>query len=102
MSEGLVNIYFKRLIVDNEPNPGKILSQFFWELFEVAPKVQDIILFNKLIKLFGREIVFEVVIDSFNINGIDTDKSLYPLFLSMAKRKYESRLAKNVHEDMSD
>jgi len=87
MPEGLINIYLKKIITDNEPNPGKILAKFFWELFEIAPRTQDIIMFNKLVKLFGREIVFETVVDSYNIDGIDFSKSLYPLFLAIAKRK---------------
>jgi hypothetical protein len=102
MPEGLINIYYKKLIIENDSNPGKVIAKFFWELFEITPRTQDIIMFNKLVKLFGREIVFETVIDSFNISNVDFTKSLYPLYLAIAKRKIETKDANTQYIDLSE
>jgi hypothetical protein len=102
VSENLVDIYYKQLIIDNCPEPGKILSKFYWELFSIPPSVGDIMVFNKLIKLFGREIAFETVVDTYGVNGVNTDKALWPLFLAIAKRKYEAKLVNRTYEDMHE
>lgn len=60
-SENLVELFFSKL--KTSTNPGVVLAQFYGALMEVDIGKSEVIGFNRLIKIWGRNQVFLSIID---------------------------------------
>jgi hypothetical protein len=85
LPENVVELYFSKL--KTAQNPGVILAQFYNSVMGVEVGRSEIILFSKLVKLWGRTAVFFAVVD---ISRIDTPKEFpYGLLHHICKTKLE-------------
>lgn len=82
--EGTANIYYERLFAEGA-NKGAVMAKFFSELFEIQLSPQNIIMFSKLIKLYGAENVFFATLSSYE-TGADPSK-IYGLLAYICKKK---------------
>jgi len=64
--ENLTAYYYEK--IGNTNNPGTELAKFFCELFERQVTKSEIILFNKLVKAFGRYTTYFAIIDMWGSN----------------------------------
>jgi len=84
-TEGLSDLYFSKL--KTSVNPGVVLAQFYGAIMGLEIGRSEIIMFGKLVKIFGRSSVFFSVID---ISRIDTPKEFpYGLLHHICRTKLE-------------
>lgn len=76
----------KELLYKTDSPKHIILTKFFTDLFNLPDSQEYYVLFNKLVKLFGPEIVFNAIIDVYGMENINLKTNLYPLFVSVCKR----------------
>lgn len=95
--ESLATIYLNMLIDGN--NNALILAKFYWELFSVEPKKEDIILFGRVVKLYGRDIVFGAILDMYDIPNIKLG-NIYPLLVYMCKKRLLNLLSSKPEQDI--
>lgn len=69
--------------------PGTILATMYCLLYEIPVTKSEIIMFNKLIKVFGRFTVFFAIIDASG-SYEDRIEKPYPLLYTICKRKFEA------------
>lgn len=86
--ENLIDFYYTTL--HKEKNPGLHLARFFWELLSIEPNKGDISIFNKLIKIYGRDRVFYALIDLAEAPNLDINK-YYGLLVWFIKRNIEQK-----------
>lgn len=69
--------------------PGTILATMYCTLYNIPITKSEIILFNKLLKVFGRFTVFFAILDA---NGTYQEKidNPYSLLYTICKRKFET------------
>ncbi len=68
-SENLATIYHEK--INTEEDAGKILAQFYWALFEKQYNTKEVILFRKLVKLYGKETAFTAILDLYSMPSFD-------------------------------
>lgn len=88
IEENIVDLYYEKL--HSTTNPGLVLAQFFGSVFDRTITRSEIILFNRLLKVYGRFIVFFTVLDMSSMNDINFD-SLYPLLSYFAKKRLDQK-----------
>jgi len=91
--ENLYDVYFKELQETN--NPGKTLTQFYRNLFDIADNkyLQNLRMFNKLIKLYGKEVLFYCIVEMYDIDDLNHE-NIYPLISYIAKRIADKKAEK--------
>lgn len=88
IQESVVDLFFSKL--KTAQNPGVVLAQFYGNLFNLEVGRSEIVLFNKLVKLFGRTSVFFSTLD---ISRIETPTEFpYGLLFKVCKTKLEKTL----------
>jgi hypothetical protein len=79
--------YYEKLKVSDKP--GNILAAMFCSLYNIEITKSEIILFNRLLKVFSRSMIFFAVLDAV---GSYTEKieNPYPLLYTICKRRFEA------------
>jgi len=85
--ENLLELYWEKLEKEAS-RPGNVITRFYSALFDVPTNKSQIIMFNKLIKLYGRYIVFYSVLDLVSVRDLNHD-SLYGLLHAMCRNRFE-------------
>lgn len=85
--ENSAEFFYEKLKSDS--NPGAILASFYCSLYDIPVSKSEIIMCNRLIKVFGRFTLFFSILD---MSGSYPDKpdNTYPLLYTICKRKFES------------
>jgi hypothetical protein len=84
MEQGLFELYREKLTL--ESNPGVILARFYCSLYDFNITQDQIKVFNKLLKEFGKENVFYSISDMFTMQNV-THSNIYPLLKYMCKQR---------------
>lgn len=89
--EGAVEFYYEKLIKEEDKTPGITLAKFFGELFSIPISSKTIVMYNKLVKLYGRKLAFEATLESFESGA--NPENLYGLLSYICKKKIEKDMA---------
>lgn len=83
--------YYEKL--KNSNNPGVILATYYCSLYETDVTRAEIIMFNRLMKTFGRFTAFSAVTSMYGSypNGVEVP---YPLLYRICQSKFEA-----AHQD---
>jgi len=101
LNKGLIDVYLEKLN-NSEGSYGKILAQFYWELFNIRPNRNDIVRFNQLVKLYGAKRVIFVLQSLYGQDNLNTD-NLYGLIRYKCSRDLFAKANTVVSESlMSD
>ena len=95
--ENQAEFYYEKLKVST--NPGQVLLEFFREMINENAGRSEIILINRLIKLFGRFTVYFAIMDLSKYNSAELTGNLYPLVYTICKSRFER--IHNVNVDSS-
>jgi hypothetical protein len=87
-SENVADLYYERL--SSSTNPGLVLAQFFGNVFDRRITRNEVILFNRLLKIYGRFVVYFSILDMSSMTEINFD-SLYPLLSYFAKKRLDQK-----------
>lgn len=85
--ENQAEFYYEKLKVS--VNPGQVLLEFFREMTGKEAGRSEIIMINRLIKMFGRFTVYFAIMD---LSKYESDKitgNLYPLLYTICKGRFE-------------
>lgn len=85
--ENSTEFYYEKLKSDN--NPGAILAAFYSSLYDIQTTKSEIMMCNRLIKIFGRFTVFFSILDMAGTYP-NRPEVVYPLLYTICKRKFES------------
>ena len=88
MTENISEIYYEKL--GTTTNPARDLTAFYGSIFEREVGRTEIILFNRLLKLYGRFTVFFAVLDMTSMDNVNFDKP-FPLLAYFCKKRLESK-----------
>lgn len=90
-TENLTEFYYERL--SDTSNPGLVLAQFFGNVSGKSANRQTVMMFNRLIKLFGRFTTYFAIVDVSLMDNVNFDNP-FPLLAYFCKKRLE---AKEVH-----
>jgi hypothetical protein len=95
--ENLADIYYEKL--STTTNPGLVLAQFYRDVSNKPMTKSEIIMFNKLIKTFGRFIVYFSIVDLANT---DIKGNPIALFHTVCKNRLEKKygIVLNLEESL--
>jgi len=85
--ENLAEFYYEKLRTTT--NPGQVLLELFREMTGKDAGRTEIILINRLIKLFGRFTLYFAVMDLSKYQGDQLNGNLYPLLYTICKSRFE-------------
>jgi hypothetical protein len=85
--ENSAEFYYEKL--KDSTNPGTVLATFFCKLYEKAVTRSEIIMFNKLITVFGKYTAFFCILDAYG-SYPELTGNPYPLLYTICKKKFES------------
>ncbi len=83
--ENIAELYYEKL--KSTTNPAQILTQFYSDLLDRPAGRSEIIMFNKLIRVFGRFTVFFSVMDLINVREVRENP--YGLLYTICKNRFE-------------
>lgn len=89
--ENQAEYYYEKL--KNAINSGQVLLQFYSEITGREAGRAEIIMINKLIKLFGRFIVYFSIMDLSRYDKLEGE--VYPLLYTICRSRFEK-----VHNDV--
>jgi len=85
--ENMLDYYYERLEKDGS-RPGNVITSFYGDLFSIKSGRKEIIMFNRLIKIYGRYITFFSVLDLTNVKSLNHG-NLYGLLHAICKSRFE-------------
>jgi len=88
MPENLIDLYYEKLY--KEDKPGNTLTSFFCELFEQGRDRKLYMTFNKLLRLYGRDIIFFAITEIYDMENITID-NIYPLLAYVCRRRTQTK-----------
>lgn len=89
MEEGIAIKYYNLLNDNKEKNGGILLSRMCGDLFFTSHDSTSIKMFNKLVNIYGRMIIYFSLLDLLDVRTLDTSKTLYPIINYLAKKRLE-------------
>lgn len=94
--ENLSELYYEKL--SDTDRPGNILARFYCALAESTPTNKEIILFNKLVKVYGKYIPFFAILDLYSYEEADRSNP-YALLSYYCKKRLEQKSSISVVND---
>jgi hypothetical protein len=85
--ENQAEFYYEKLKVSI--NPGQVLLEFFREMTSLEAGRPEIIMINRLIKMFGRFTVYFGIMDLSKYRSDQLIGNLYPLLYTICKSRFE-------------
>jgi hypothetical protein len=93
--ENIADLFYEKL--EKADRPGNILAKFYEGIFDKPTSVQNIVMFNKLIKVYGKYIPFFAILDLYGFEGEVTTP--YGLLSYYCKKRLEQKTAIVVLND---
>ena len=90
--ENQAEFYYEKLKIS--VNPGQVLLEFFREMTDKEAGRAEIIMINRLIKMFGRFTVYFAIMDLSKYQSDQLNGNLYPLLYTICKSRFEK-----IHND---
>jgi DNA-binding XRE family transcriptional regulator len=87
MTEDIAGKYFS--ILRTSTNPGLELARLYCEMFSLDMNPKIVMMMNKLIKLYGRNLVFLATTDLYWVENLDLSKSIFPLLKFLCKKRFQ-------------
>jgi hypothetical protein len=72
-------------------NPGVVLAKMYCELYTISDLGKFIKIFNRLLKLYGRENIFLSILDTYDVTDFKSDNP-YALLTYFMKKRLEDRV----------
>ncbi len=88
MVENLSDKYWNQLHKSSEPM--RVLHSFYMELFQKEYSRKDVRMFNKLLRIYGREEIFYTILDVYDMRKPDLYNP-YPLFATIIKNRIKKK-----------
>lgn len=85
--ENQAEFYYEKLKVS--ANPGQVLLEFFREITDRDAGRAEIIMINRLIKLFGRFTVYFAIMDLSKYQYEQLNGNLFPLLYTICKGRFD-------------
>jgi len=77
-------------LLEEDTNPGLLLTKFYCEIFELPFSVTHIKMFNRLVKLYGRKTVFSSIVE-ISSNSDLNHTNIVGLLTYVCKKQLEKR-----------
>ncbi len=84
--ENQAEFFYEKL--KNQANPGLVLIEFYAEVTKLPTGRSEIIMINRLIKLFGRFTVYFAIMDLVRYDGKLTGQ-VFPLLYTICRSRFE-------------
>lgn len=88
LTENLADYYYEK--VTNSTNPGSVLAQFYGNVFDREISRKEIIMFNRLLKLYGRFVVYFTILDMTTVKELKLDEP-YGLLSYFARKRLDQK-----------
>lgn len=85
--ENQAEFFYEKLKVS--ANPGQVLLEFFRDAVGKDAGRSEIIMINRLIKLFGRFTVYFAIMDLSKYENAQLNGNLYPLLYTICRGRFE-------------
>jgi hypothetical protein len=95
--ENIADLYYEKL--EKTDRPGNVLARFYEGIFDKPFSVQDVIMFNKLLKVYGKYVPFFAVLDLFSYEKAEIKENMFGLLSYYCKRRMEQKMAIVVLND---
>jgi hypothetical protein len=87
--ENIADLYYEKLSTTDRP--GNILTSFYEDIFSRPHSIQNIILFNKLVKVYGKYIPYFAILDLFSYEKAEVGDSPFGLLSYYCKKRMEQK-----------
>ena len=87
MEEGIAIKYYELLNEDSKVNAGVVLSRMCKDLFDTPHSKKTIAMFGKLNRIYGKMLLYFVLLDLLDWNNLDTSNGMYAVINYVAKQK---------------
>lgn len=84
ISENLADLYYEKL--SDSGNPGVTLAQFYGSVFGLDVSKKEVIMFNRLLKIYGRFLVYFSILDMTTVRDLNTENPFGLLSFFARKR----------------
>ncbi len=89
MEENLAQEYFEKVM--EQKQPGGYMLKLFCDILEIDPpqkeRISYLIMFNKFVKLYGREIAFLSLLEMLSME-LDLTRGIYSLYSYLCNRRF--------------
>lgn len=96
-NDSLAEMFFDKIMTAE--NPVSYLVGFFCALFSVEVTKDMYMMFAKLYRVYGREIVYFSILDCFDIDSIDASKP-YGILVYFCKKRLQTKTRPTIRPDL--
>jgi hypothetical protein len=97
LMENTADLYYEKL--GSTDRPGGVLAKFYEITFDRPYSVKDIIMFNKLINVYGKYIPFFAILDLFSYEKAEMSDNMFGLISYYCKKRMEQKTEMIVLND---
>lgn len=87
--ENIADLYYEKL--GKTEKPGNILATFYEGIFDKPHSIQNIIMFNKLIRVYGKYIPYFAILDLFSYEKAEVGDNMFGLLSYYCKKRMEQK-----------
>ena len=87
--ENIADYYYN--LLSDTTHPGTDLAKMYSDIFNIKLETKHYKLFNKLVRMYGRFNTFFAILQVAEMETVNHEKYLFPLFASIIKKRYEKR-----------
>jgi len=87
--ENNADFYYEKL--GETSNPGPVIAKFYESTFDLSYSVKHTIMFNKLVKMYGKYIPFFAVLDLFSYETVEISENMFGLLSYYCKKRMEQK-----------
>ncbi len=92
--ENIAEFYYNRLATD--PNPAKVLTELYFHVTGKNTTKSEIIMYNKLIKIFGKYTAFFSTLDLGKYEEGEITGTPYALLYTICKSRFERQTGNSL------
>jgi hypothetical protein len=93
--ENVAELYYRKL--SESKNVGVTLAQFYGSVFNQPVSKKEIIIFNRLVNIYGRFNVYFSILDMTSMTELNLENP-YPLLSHFAKKRLDQKFDTNAIE----
>lgn len=96
--DSLADAFYSKL--EDSENPGNTLANFYSAVFNVPIGVQDIVMFNRLVSIYGKYSVFFSILDLFSFSDANIENNnVHGIISYYCKKRLERQDKSAAHYD---
>jgi hypothetical protein len=98
--ENAAEFFYEQL--STTTNPALVLSRFYGEVFDRQYGRSEVIMFNRLLKLYSKFTIYFSILDMTSMDNINFESGTFGLLSYFCKKRLEQKIGESTYNNLID